>query len=174
MINAIFEQAIRFMEHKSGESADWMRGIARTSKLAVIKFGMFIPLASHRPVCPAEVVHVARLAAVRHEDCGPCLQTVVNQALAEGVAPDIVQTVIDGKISALSPMLADIHRFTMGVVVPQHYDEQLRQSLVTRLGEAAMVEVALAIATVRVFPTVKRALGHGLSCALVKVHVTRV
>lgn len=171
MISAFFEWVLRGAERKSGEDADWMRDIFRASKIAAFKFGMFLPLAAHRRVAPIDVVHVARLAAVRHEDCGPCLQTVVNQAIAEGVAPDIVQTVLDGNISALPPLLADAHRFAMGVVAHEAYDEQLRQSLVSRLGEAVMVEVALAIATVRVFPTVKRALGHGLSCALVKVHL---
>ncbi len=171
MITAFFEWVLRESERKTGEAADWMRDIFRTSKVAAFKFSLFLPLAAHRRVAPIEVVHIARLAAVAHEDCGPCLQTVVNQAIAEGVAPDVVQTVLDGKISALPPLLADMHRFAMGVVAHEQYDEQLRQSLVARLGEAVMVEVALAIATVRVFPTVKRALGHGLSCSMVKVNV---
>lgn len=171
MIAAFFEWVLRDAERKSGEDAGWMRDIFRASRAAAFKFALFLPLASHRPIAPADAIHVASLAAVRHEDCGPCLQTVVNQALKEGVAPEVVQAVLDGKISALPPLLADMHRFATGVVVHEQYDEQLRQSLVSRLGDAAMVEMALAIATARVFPTVKRALGHGLSCALVKVHV---
>lgn len=174
MITAFFEWVLRDSERKTGEAADWMRDIFRASKVAAFKFSLFLPLAAHRRVAPMDVVHVARMAAVTHEDCGPCLQTVVNQALDEGVVSDIVQAVIDGKISSLPPLLADVHRFAAGVVAHEQYDEQLRQSLVARLGEAAMVEVALAIATVRVFPTVKRALGHGLSCARVNVRIERV
>ncbi len=171
MLAFILERVIRVAERESGESADWLRDILRHSKTALVKFFLFAPLSQHRIVAAKDVVHVARLASVMQEDCGPCLQTVVNQALNEGVAPDIVQLVLDGKIAALPPLHADIHRFAKGVVAHEQYDEQLRQSLVARLGEAAMIEVALGIATVRVFPTVKRALGYGLSCSLVKVHV---
>ena len=38
-------------------------------------------------------------------------------------------------------------------------------------GQRVLVDLAIAVAAVRVFPTLKRGLGHGLSCSLVAVRV---
>lgn len=40
-----------------------------------------------------------------------------------------------------------------------------------RYGEEGLVELALAIASARVFPVTKRALGYALSCSKVEVRV---
>ena len=171
MIDAVIERQIRKAETETGENADWMRDIARNSRVAAVKFAMFLPLAAHRMEAHREIVHVARLAATRSEDCGPCLQTVVNHALQDGVEPNIVRSIVADDLGALPPLLADVYRFAAGVARHKDFDEQLRQSLLRRCGEAVMVDVALAIAATRVFPTVKRALGYAHSCAHVTIKV---
>ena len=41
--------------------------------------------------------------------------------------------------------------------------------MVAEVGADAMVDLALAIAGVRVYPTIKRALGYATSCKLVNI-----
>jgi len=55
---------------------------------------------------------------------------------------------------------------------PAHAEgsEDLRRQLVAEIGEDALVDLALTIAGVRVYPTIKRALGYATSCKLVEIH----
>ena len=48
---------------------------------------------------------------------------------------------------------------------------ELSEELAQELGRAALVDLALAIASVRVFPTLKRGLGYAQSCSQVTVEV---
>ena len=50
-------------------------------------------------------------------------------------------------------------------------EEPLRQRILERYGEEALVELALGIAAARMFPVTKRALGYATSCALVEIQV---
>jgi hypothetical protein len=47
--------------------------------------------------------------------------------------------------------------------------DRLRAQLETRWGPRAVVSLALAIASSRVFPAVKYALGHGRACSKIRV-----
>ena len=49
--------------------------------------------------------------------------------------------------------------------------EELRLKLAEKLSPAAMVDLAIAIAGARVFPALKRGLGHAKSCSLVQIRV---
>ena len=72
---------------------------------------------------------------------------------------------------ALPEDLADVYHFTAAVVRATGDEESLRQRIRYRYGEDGLVELALAIASARVFPITKRALGYAKSCALVQVEV---
>ena len=153
-----------------GVSVDYLRHVARTSLPAFFKFSLFMPLAAHRRKLPADAYHVARLVATRHEDCGTCVQIEVNLARQAGVPADLLRAVLAGRVGELSPELADVYHFA-GAVAAARDDAELRACLRARYGEEAFVELALAIAAARIFPTTKRALGYATSCALVKVQV---
>lgn len=171
MIRRLILKRLDVEERKLGQSLDYIRHMVRVSLRAFFKFVKFIPLASYRRVLPVDAFFVAQLVAVRHEDCGPCLQIEVNRAKNEGVAPDIIRTVLAGDADSLPEELADVYRFTEAVVQATGDDESLRGRIRQHYGEEGLVELAFAIASCRVFPTTKRALGYAKSCRLVEINV---
>jgi alkylhydroperoxidase family enzyme len=120
---------------------------------------------------PVGAFHVARLVAVRIQDCGPCVQTVVNIAKEDGVDPAILKAALAGDFDALPESLRDVARFAEAVTGATGEENTYRDRLRAVFGEEAMVELALAIALCQTFPILKRGLGHARSCSLVKVEV---
>ena len=171
MIAQLMEQRFRSTERKTGESVDFLRDIYRASGAALVKFALFLPMAAHRRAAPADAYHLARLVAVLHEDCGPCLQTVVTQARRAGVNRDVIRATITGEAGALGDPLAIVHRFAEAVVSCDPEAADLSNMVADQYGNEALVDLALAIASTRVFPTLKRALGHARSCAATAIDV---
>ena len=158
-------------ERKLGASLEYVRHLYRVSPGGFFKFARIMPLAAYRKKLPAEPCYVARLVATRHEDCGTCVQIEVNQALADGVAPAVIQATLDGRLDDLPAELAEVYRFAEGVVGATGEEDPLRDRMRQRWGEAGLAELALAIASCRVFPSVKRALGYATSCSKMRIDV---
>lgn len=167
MIDALLRRA----ERRLGAPLDYLRHLARHDRTALAKFALFLPLAGHRRRVPADVLFASRLAATRAEDCGTCVQIVVNEALQAGVDRGVVCAVLDGPAEALPDALADAVAFGEAVGRADEPGDALRGRLRARHGDAGLAELALAAATARVFPAVKRGLGYATSCSLVTVEV---
>ena len=167
-MNALVERIIQNQEETLGAPLDYLRSVAGTSPSAFVKLGAAAPLTQHRRHAPPSVWHLARLAATRVQDCGTCVQIVVNQARADGVAAATLRAALDG--GDLGP---DEHvALRYGEAVAARRDaggavEAARE----RFGEAILVELALAVATAQLFPVLKRGLGQDVACALVDVEV---
>lgn len=169
MIKWLIRREISKFERQTGQSAQWLHEIAIVSNWAALKVALFLPLSRHNDLAPAEFVHVARIAATRQEDCGPCLQIAVDFALAAGIARDIVAAAAAGDLQSLPAPLADICCYSDAVSAPGQVETQLYEKLCQQYGSAVMTEIALAVASVRFFPMVKRALGHAQSCQQVQL-----
>ncbi len=168
MLRWLINKRLDAAEKKLGASVDYMRHIAKVSLRAFFKFARFMPMAEYRKTLPVEPFHIARLVAVKHEDCGTCVQIEVNLAKHDGISTELLQIVLDGKVDALPKELANVYRFAQAVVTQQD-DIELREVIRQQYGEDGLVELALTIAASRVFPMTKRVLGYSLSCS--KVHV---
>jgi alkylhydroperoxidase family enzyme len=170
-MRALTDSVIRKQEAALGVPLDYLRSVADASPAAFVKFGLAMPLAQHRRAVGAAPWHLARLAATRVQDCGTCVQIVVNQARADGVPPATLRAALDGEADAL----ADDERLALryGEAVAARSDEvaALVEEVHQRLGEAALVDLALAVATAQLFPILKRGLGQDVACALVAVEV---
>jgi len=171
MTNATLMNQIDAFEKQMNYDASYMRAILAASSEAMEKFFGFMSLAHHRTAAPVETVAVARIVAARSEDCGPCLQITVDFAQVDGVSPDLIQLVLDRRVAELPPLLATVYQFAEAVCAINPEAETYRTQLEQELGHEAMVDLALAIATTRVFPTVKRGLGFATSCSKVAVKV---
>ena len=171
MTNASLMNQIDTFEKQMGYDASYMRAILAGSSEAMEKFFAFMPMAQHRSAATVEAIAVARMVASRHEDCGPCLQITVDFARADEVDPNLIQWVLDRKVDRLPPQLASVYRFVEAVCEQNQQSETYRIELEQELGHEAMVDLALAIATTRVFPTIKRGLGFATSCSKVTVKV---
>jgi alkylhydroperoxidase family enzyme len=171
MIRKLIIKRLAAEERSLGASLDYLREIVRTSLSAFFKFALFMPLAQHRRKLPAAPYRVARIVATRDEDCGTCVQIEVNLARKDGVAVDIIRAVLDKRPQDLPQELADVYNFASAVVEQTGAEELIRARLRERYGQEALVELALGIATARVFPLTKRALGYATSCSLVEVRL---
>lgn len=159
---------IRSYEGRVGAKLDYVREILRSSRAAFWKFSLFMPLSGHRKHASADSLAVARIAAVKAEDCGPCLQINVDFALCEGVAPKIVETAVFAP-DALDGELGLAYRFADAVASNMDGIEALRTELSASMTDEAITELAIAIASARVYPALKRGLGHSKSCAAVNI-----
>ncbi len=166
MLRRLALRSVDAAERTLGAPLDYLRHIAETSLPAFAKFSLFTPLAQHRKRLPAAPYHLARIAATRLEDCGTCLQIEVHAALKQGVEKALVQAAAEGRADDLPPDLLRVVRFAEAVVT-QADDPDLRRAIRSRHGDEGLVELALGIASARVFPTTKRALGYATACALV-------
>jgi alkylhydroperoxidase family enzyme len=171
MIRRLILKRLDKEERALGESVEYVRHILRTSLPAFFKFALFTPLSQHRRKLAAAPYRVACLVATRDEDCGTCVQIEVNLALKEGVPPEVIHAVLNDRPDELAPELAEVYRFAKSVVEATGGEDELREKIRERYGEDGLVELAFGIASSRVFPVTKRALGYAKSCALVDVKV---
>ncbi|MCF4164154.1 hypothetical protein L2U69_00660 [Zavarzinia compransoris] len=169
MLDWYYRRQIDKGEARLGQSAEWLRDVLASSRAGFRKFGMFMMLANHRAHAPADLWHLCRVAADMVEDCGPCTQIAVDMALQGGVPASVLRAAVDGRLQDLSPRQALAFRFARAVAANTPEAEDLRAALEAEIGKPAMADLAIAIATARVFPAMKRALGHALSCSRVEV-----
>jgi hypothetical protein len=171
MLRALISSRISSAEHRLGVKADYMRHMLDVSLRAFLKFVKIIPVSDYRRVLPSEPFHVARLVALRDEDCGSCLQIEINQAKRDKVRPQIIRATIADKPDDMPEQLADVYRFAQAVVRRSGDEEIYRERIRELYGEEGLVELAMTIAICRVFPATKRALGFAQSCSVVPVRL---
>jgi alkylhydroperoxidase family enzyme len=152
-------------------SADYLRAIAGASKWAFVKFLLILPVARHRRTVSAPAYFAARIAAVRAQDCGICVQMETNMARQHGVPPEMLRAVLEYRWDQLPPEVAAAQQFARAVAERADNTGALREQLRQYFGEEGLVELALAVATAQVFPVTNRALGYAASCALVDITV---
>ena len=171
MIRSLIARRLNYEERRIGLPLEYVRHILRTSTAAFIRYACFIPMSRYRRRLPADAFHVARLVATQRQDCGTCVQIVVNLARRDDVSASTIGAVLEARLDSLSPDLQDVYRFTTAIVEATYDEDALRERLRERYGEDGLIELAFAIATAQVFPVTKRALGYAVSCSKVKIEV---
>lgn len=174
MIRYWLEKKFKAFEETTGESADYIREILQHTPKGLFLFFLFMPLTYFRGKLSKEAFHIARIYTIKHEDCGPCLQTVVTLAVLDGVDPGLIQLLLENEMSAFPNTLRVVADFTQAVLERKPNLDDTRAAVIQIFGERAVAELALAIASVRVYPVVKRAMGYARSCSLVQVSLPRV
>lgn len=169
MLNMLLERLFKTQERVNGESADFVRDLRRASPGGFWRFAFFTPMASYRRVLPVEAYAVAKIAAAHAEDCGPCLQTTVNLAKADGVSDAIIRAAVLGDLNAMDERTGAAFAFARAVCARDFTSEDLRPKLIAWWGEAGIAELSLAICASRLFPTLKRGLGHAQTCQRIVV-----
>ncbi len=171
MLRWFLRKRLAAVEKRLGIPVDYARHVLDVSLGAFLRVGGIMPLAEYRRALPAGPFFVARIVAVRHEDCGPCVQIEVNQAKKAGLSARDLQAVLDADPDALPDDLALAYRFAEAVVTRSGDEDRLQEEIRRRYGEVGLVELSLTIAVVRIFPTAKRGLGFATSCSKVAINV---
>lgn len=155
----------RVVERKVRVSAGYLSDLGHASFSGLLKLLLILPLARHRAASDPTLLHTARIVATQHEDCAACLQMAVNVALDEGIELQTVRAILSRDDQHMSDSVSLVVKFAQGVLAGDGSDEAVRHKIETRFGATVLAELVLAIASARVFPTVKRGLGLALSCS---------
>lgn len=137
MLNWIVNRQLDSLERRLGTSVDYLRHLTRTSKSAFFKRMGFVPMAAHHGGTPRRRLFAARFLATHREDCGTCVQIVVNQAIRERVSVEIIQALTDDDPSGLDQETRRVVEFTRAVLDNTDDQEHLREEL--RASEPAVL-----------------------------------
>jgi hypothetical protein len=168
MVRSIFHRVIDRFGKRYDYDATYMHELLDTSWPAFLKLLLAQPMGAHREAAPLDAAFAAGFTAVRFEDCGPCAQLGVNMALEAGVDPNVVRAIVARDFAKMSPDAALAVRFTNAVLAHEPCDDE-RAEVRRRWGDKGLVTLAFAIAGTRVYPTMKRALGHAHTCERLRV-----
>lgn len=158
-----------FEQHYQYDST-YMRELLDSSSEGFTRFNNFMPLNDFREKLDLEDYWVAKLAAMQIEDCGECLQLNVRMALEAGVAKGLVEAAIHDP-SALPVALQDVFCYAKHVACDDALEPDQVERIMTRYDKGSLLELGLCVATAKVFPTVKRAVGYTKSCSLISIDV---
>ncbi|MCF6437611.1 carboxymuconolactone decarboxylase family protein [Pseudoalteromonas sp. MMG022] len=170
MINFILNKTLRAHAERYDYDVSYMQDILTNDLSAFTRFMGFQTMAAYSGNLPADAVFAARLRAILWEDCGPCTQLVVNMALEAGVSAEHIQAVIANDTKLLPQELALIVEFTDSVLAHNLYADELRAKIQAIWGQKGVVSLALAISSMRVYPTLKYTLGYGKSCSRITLN----
>lgn len=169
MLKAMIVRQIDKMERLWGYDASYLRLVLKVNPMSALKFGMVSQMVD-RGGAPAEAVTAAKLVGTLAEDCGPCIQIVVDMAVAEGVAPNVLRAILAGNEAEMGESAAIAWRFARASLARDlEAVDPLREVIVRRWGEAGLVAISLSLTAARMYPTLKYALGYGRACSKVTV-----
>jgi hypothetical protein len=169
MLRILFKPMIDRFEKSFDYDASYMRHMLRASPWSFAKFSV-LPMLVDRKAAPGEALAAAGIAATLAEDCGPCTQIGVDIAERGGVKPAVLRAILAGDEAAMGEAAALAWRFARASLArDMETADPLRDEIVRRWGDEALVAISLSITTGRMYPTLKYALGYGKACSKVTV-----
>ena len=159
-----------FQNHYNYDTT-YMKEMLVSNPKAYEIFEAFLPMASFKDKAPTDVIFVAKLATMKNEDCGKCLQLNVDMALETGVDKEIIKEVVFNEGKNLSRDLKEIYDFTLAVANKEDIEANLYDKINKKYSKAILTEIALTIASTKVFPAVKRVLNDFHSCSVIQLKV---
>lgn len=170
MFRALLDRfAIRPFERAYSYDANYLRALLAASPGVLLKFSVVTGLVARRDA-PAAALAAAGIVATLREDCGPCTQIGVDIAVKGGVERKVLRAILAGDEAAMGEAAALAYRFAQASLDrDMETADPLRDEIVRRWGEKALIAVALTITTARMYPTLKYALGFGKACSKVTV-----
>jgi hypothetical protein len=169
MLRFFFSRYLDKFERTWGYDASYMRDVLAVSPASLLKFYLSTA-AADRKAAPTEGILAAGLAGVLAEDCGPCTQIGVDMASAGGVKPEILRAILAGDEAGMGETAALAWRFANASLArDMTVADPLRDEIVRRWGEKALVAIGLTLTAARMYPTLKYALGHGKACSKITV-----
>ena len=169
MLKWLIRKRLAAFQNKFGYDVDYARDILDADLGAFLSFARLGGLAAHRRDVPRDVYYAVKLTGTVIEDYGPCTQLVVAMALGEGVEPRTIASVLEGTDALLDERVRLGVRFARASLARDVAADDLRDEIVKRWGQRALISLAFALAAARLYPTIKYALGHGKACQRVVV-----
>lgn len=170
MLKAIMAAAIGRFEKRYDYDATYVRDLLEASPKALSAFQGVRTLSGFEEGAPAAALAAARIVATLGEDCGPCVQIGVRIAEENQVPAEVLRGILAGDHARMGPDASLAWRFAKASLArDMETADPLRDEVLERWGRKGLSAIALAMAAVRVYPTIKYAMGHGKTCS--RVHV---
>ena len=169
MLRWLFRRTVSAFERQWSYDASYLREIIDVSPHAAWRFLSAARLGSYCRDVPIDAWVAAGITAVRSEDCGPCTQLATAMAERRGVAPEVLRAILKDDVAAMPADVALAWRFTKAILAHDPAADDYRAVILERWGPRAVVTLAFAITTARIYPTVKYAMGHGKTCTRIVV-----
>lgn len=170
MLGWLVKKRLDAYERNFDYDTSYLRDIYSASPRAFWRFSKFLGLSTYREGVPYDAWFAAKLVGTLAEDCGPCTQLVVTMAERAGVKGATLRAILAGDEAAMSADAALGYRFSRAVLSRDvALGDRLREEIISRWGQKAVISLAFSLASSRVFPAVKYALGHGKACVRVRV-----
>jgi hypothetical protein len=170
MLHWFIKRKLSSFERHYDYDMSYMRDILDASLGATIKFSRIEGMTRYREDVPIDAWFAAKIAATLHEDCGPCTQLVVRMAEEAGVKPTVLRAILAGNLDEMGDAASIGYTFAQAVIAHDPSANALREQVLARWGKRALISLAFGIATSRLYPTLKYAMGHGLACVRVSVN----
>lgn len=174
MIRFLFNRMLQGMRDRYHYDTRYQQALLDTDLKAYLKFMGFQTMAAHGGNLPDGPLYAARLRTLLREDCGPCTQLVVDLAREAGLAPALIQAIIDQDCASLPEEIALVVRFTEQVLDHDPEADTLRGQVLERWGQPGLIALGLTISGYRVYPTLKYSLGYGKACQRLQVEPASV
>ena len=169
MLKWFIRNRVAVFEKRFDYDMSYAREILAIDLRAFLAFARLTKLGDYRRDVPKPGYWAAKLVAVLAEDCGPCTQLIATMALRDGVDGAVISAVLSHDDSQLpEPVLVAV-KFARASIAHDVAADELRDDIVRRWGQRALVALAFAITSGRIYPTLKYALGHGKMCQRVVV-----
>jgi hypothetical protein len=169
MFKALLHRAVRGFERQWHYDAAYIHDIINIDPRAAWMFQRATGLGRYRKDAPIEALAAAGITAVKDEDCGPCTQLAVAMAERAGVDPNTIRAVLTQEPAMMPPNVALAWRFTRATLDHDPLADEYRDEIGRLWGQRAVVSLAFAIVTARIYPSVKYAMGHGKACTRIVV-----
>ncbi|PQO27790.1 hypothetical protein [Blastopirellula marina] len=116
---------------------------------------------------PLEAAYVARVTAMKTDDCGPCLNLGLKMGVEEGIDRELLSNTVKAPDKLPAP-LKDIHDHTVAALLNEGDDADRMERIRQQYGIEAFAELAVIITGCRIYPTLKRAMGMAAYCEVVQ------
>src|SRR5262245_16905930 len=165
MLRWLLRRMTEAFERKWNYDASYLKEIIGISPRAAWMFARATSLGNYRRDVPVAALFAAGITAVRTEDCGPCTQLAAAMAERQGVSPAVLRAILTDDAAAMPEEVELAWRFARATLAHDAAAEDCRREIVKRWGARAVVALAFAITTARMYPTVKYAMGYGQVCS---------
>ena len=169
MFKWLMHRAIGAFERKWQYDASYVHEMIAADPRAAWACQKAAGLGKYRRDVPLAALAAAAITAVRHEDCGPCTQLGVAMMEQAGVDPRVLRAILTEDPVHMPGEAALAWRFTRATLDHDPRADEYREEIVRLWGPRAVISLAFAILTSRMYPTVKYAMGHGQACTRVVV-----
>jgi hypothetical protein len=165
----IARRMLRRASKRYNYDTSYLEMLLDASPSAFFKFAALAKAANHREVVPVEASFAAKIVGAMAEDCGPCTQLVVDQALEAGMPADQIEAVLRRNTRVMNAATVLGFRFADAVVRRSADDDEYREAVRAQWGDKGVVDLTMVLQMSRMFPMLKAALGYAKECRRVIV-----